>query len=152
MENTTHIKNEPEKLTLSPASEGYFKEISNWGMFFAILGFVGVGLLFLASLFVGLIFSFVKNPAMPGITGVILTVVYFAMAIVYLFPIIYLYRFSNMVKTGIIKRDESQMEEGFRNLKSHFKFIGILTIVIIVLYAFIAVAMVFTGALQEFWV
>ena len=144
-------KKYPEKLTISTASEIYFKEISNWGMFFSILGFVGVGIIFLASIFIGFLFAFIDIPGMPGQTGVILAIVYFAMAVVLLFPVVYLFRFSNMVKVGIIKRDEAQIEEGIRNLKLHFKFIGILSIVIILLYFLIAVALIFTGTLNDFW-
>jgi hypothetical protein len=53
---------------------------------------------------------------------------------VYFFPIYYLYKFASMARSGIQGRDGSQISGALHYLKSHYKFVGILTIVGIALY------------------
>ncbi len=152
MENITKPIERENLLTISKESEVHLRETSNWAMFFSILGFIFVGIMIIGSLFFSMVFSFINTPGVPGYTGIVIAVVYFIMGIVYLFPILYLYRFSNMVKTAIIKKNQEQLDMGLKNLKSHYKFIGILTIIIFAIYILIAVGMLFTGAVNNFWV
>lgn len=55
------------------------------------------------------------------------------------------------MKDAIEKRNESSLETAFKNFKSHFKYVGILTIIMIILYIVMAVIMALSGALQTFW-
>ena len=65
------------------------------------------------------------------------------MAIIYFFPILYLYKFSSSIKNGILNSSSDQLDLAFRNLKSHYKFMGILVIVMLAFYAFaLLIAMV----------
>jgi hypothetical protein len=43
---------ELEQLTITSAAKGFLKETAKWCKFLSILGFVGLGLLFLSSFFI----------------------------------------------------------------------------------------------------
>jgi uncharacterized membrane protein len=59
---------------------------------------------------------------------------YIGIAVLYLFPVTYLYRFSNRMRAGLLAIDQNLVTNAFGNLKSLFKFMGIMTIVILVIY------------------
>ncbi len=58
-----------------------------------------------------------------------------AIAALYYFPTTYLYRFSVSIKRGIEEHNFYDVTNGFENLKSLFKFMGILLIVTMIIYA-----------------
>jgi hypothetical protein len=58
-----------------------------------------------------------------------LTFFYIVIAIVYFFPIYYLFKFSEDLKFALEMGHEEQLTSAFRWLKSHYKFIGILLII-----------------------
>lgn len=126
-------------LMLNDYIKGYIIEISKWAKFLSILGFIGLGFMMIASiimLFAGSMidsYSNSSNPLGAGIVGII----YLVMAALYFFPILYLFKSSVSLKNGILSNDEMTLTDGFQNLKSHYKFIGIFTIVIISLYILI---------------
>jgi len=98
-----------------------------------------MGLLALMGLFFMIGMSVMKSltdiPFNPGFFGII----YIIMAIIYYFPVTYLYNFSNKIKQGIMNLNQQAMTDGFGNLKSMFKFMGILTIVMLSIYALVLV-------------
>ena len=69
-------------------------------------------------------------------------VLYIVMALVYLFPILYLYRFSAGIRQALYKNNQEHLVSAFTNLKSHYKSIGIIMIVFLCLYPIMLVAMV----------
>lgn len=122
-----------------------FKEISTWTYFLSIIGFVGIGLL----LVVGLIISFAMGGMNPyaelGMDMAYFGLVYIVLAVVYFFPVLYLFNFSRKVKSAINSKNNDTLIDAFSNLKSHYKFVGILSIAIIGLYVLIFVIAVIAG-------
>jgi hypothetical protein len=124
-------------------------ETSKWAKFLAIIGYIGMGLLLL----LGIVF-FVGFSAFSSVSGVgfpmrIMGLVYVLLAVAYYFPLKYLYNFSSKIKQGVNVADQQTVTTGFENLKSLFKFMGILTIVVLSIYVLIIIIMVpvaiFTG-------
>lgn len=117
----------------------YLLQTSKWGKFLAIMGYIGVGLLVLVALFMligGSMFNEIAGTEFPtGLFGAS----YFLLAALYFIPVSYLYRFSVQMKHGLMISDVNEITSGFRNLKSLYKFFGILTIVLISLYALIII-------------
>jgi hypothetical protein len=109
-------------------------ETGGWAMFLAILGFIMMGFLVLVGLFMGVIFSNLPAENSLPFSGSVFTVFYILIAAVYAIPIYYLFKFAGMVRQGVEQRDSSKVSGSFSYLKSHYKFIGILTIVGIILY------------------
>lgn len=141
LENT-QVEN---KLEVTDIIKSALLETAKWTKFLAILGFVGIGLMIVAAFFMGVVMSSVNSFNDYGTstnafdfigTGVI-SIIYIVMAVLYFFPVKYLFDFSNKVKTALQIQDQLLFNEAFTKLKSHYKFIGILTIVMIALYILI---------------
>src|SRR5690606_20325551 len=107
-------------------------ETAKWGNILAIIGYVAMGIMALASLVMIVAFSFIDmETAFPMW---ILGIVYLVFAGIYYIPVTYLYRFSNQMKLAVHRNDEKLYTTGFENLKSLFKFFGIFTLVLLGLY------------------
>ncbi|NEM96531.1 DUF5362 family protein [Pontibacter burrus] len=125
----------PQGLNLNLASEDFLKNTAKWGKFLAIVGFVGVGFMVLVGVFAGATFGTAMSQFGGGAAGgAFFTFFYLLFAALYFFPVLYLYRFSDKMQDGLRMQNEELVTESFRNLKSLFKFMGILTIVIIGFY------------------
>jgi len=117
---------------LNEKSKQFLSETAKWTKFISIIGFIGIGLMVIASLFMGTYMSgFGGQSPFPPI---LITIVYIAMAALYSFPVLYLYRFSDKMKNALANEDEDGYTSAFENLKSHYKVIGILTAVFLGLY------------------
>jgi len=138
MENTVSSEN---VISCNDEIKGYLLESSKWCKFLAIMGYVGMGLCSLLGLLMmsGLSFldAIYKGKPLFG-----LGLMYIIIAVVYYFPTTYLYKFSERIKQGLQSNNESIVTEGFSNLKKLCKFTGIMTIVIISLYALALVILV----------
>lgn len=109
-------------------------EAGGWANFLAILGFIMMGFLVLAGIFMGAVFSNLPAENTLPFSGGVFTIIYILIAAVYFFPIYYLFKFATMARNGIQVRDSSQVSGALHYLKSHYKFVGILTIAAIALY------------------
>jgi hypothetical protein len=126
---------ELEQLTITSAAKGFLKETAKWCKFLSILGFVGLGLLFLSSFFISSVYSNLPQAAaMPFNLGIVMTVVYILIIAIYIFPLYYLYQFSLKLKKALLSKDEKILADAFEMLKSHYKFIGVFTIIMLSIY------------------
>ena len=141
MENNLHVEN-GENLVIDWRSKEFLKETAKWTKFLAILGFVGIGLMVLGSLV--MLFapsSLMSNGDFPFGGKIFMMLLYLAFAVLYYFPISYLYQFSENTKKAIENNDNNAVRDAFEFLKSHYKFMGILTIILLSFYAI----MIFIG-------
>lgn len=124
-----------KKITKSMEIDGSMMSVLNecrkWTKFLAICGFVGIGILILMGIFMGTIFSSVLEtmPQSKPFPTVTMSITYIIMSIVMFFPILYLFNFSTKMKTALYSSDQEALYEAFNNLKRHFKFIGIIIII-----------------------
>jgi flagellar motor component MotA len=100
--------------------------------FLAIVGFCMIGLLVIGAIFAGSMFS-AMGADMP-VPGFFITFMYLLLALFYFFPIYYLFKFAKHIRLAIVSKSTSDLESALENLKSHYKFIGILMIVILSIY------------------
>lgn len=141
MENNLHVQND-KNLVIDWRSKEFLKETAKWTKFLAILGFIGVGFMVLGS--ISILFSsssFMSNDAFPFGGRIFMMLLYLAFAVLYYFPISYLYQFSENTKKAIENNDNNAIRDAFEFLKSHYKFMGILTIILLSFYAI----MIFIG-------
>lgn len=141
MEDNSHVEN-GENLVIDWRSKEFLKETAKWTKFLAILGFVGIGLMVLGSLV--MLFapsSLMSNGDFPFGGKIFMMLLYLAFAVLYYFPISYLYQFSENTKKAIENNDNNAIRDAFEFLKSHYKFMGILTIILLAFYAI----MIFIG-------
>lgn len=130
--------------SLSSTSKQALLTASKWAKFLSIMGFIGIGFMVLGALIfmISLTASsgeFGKVPA--GLIGFI----YLIFAGINFFPVYYLLQFSNKIRAGIDNSDNMSVEEGFVNLKSLLKFMGITTIVVISIYILIFIVAFITA-------
>jgi hypothetical protein len=126
----------PTELKLNNQAIDFLKETAKWANFLAIMGFIGIGLLVIIALFAGTLFgSLPESNAYAEVGSGLIMLVYLLMAVLYIFPVLYLYRFADKMKTALARNDEDILSDALMNLKSHYKFIGILTIVMLAFYA-----------------
>lgn len=142
METTTETNN---SVFIDELSADYLLECSKWGRFLGILGFILTGLMVLGGLSFSTFFSTMET-AMPDETKMpfnvgFMGIFYVLGALIYFFPSLYLYRFATKTKRALPSFDQSEMTEAFKNLKSMFKFVGVFTLVILILYGVILVGM-----------
>lgn len=124
------------------------REAAKWGKFLGIMGFIFCGLLVIIGFFAGTIFSRAFSQMggdMKMGMGSFMTIIYILIAILYFFPCLYLFNFSTKMQRALQENDQGSLADSFKNLKSCFKFLGIMTIVILAFYV-LAIIVAIAGA------
>jgi hypothetical protein len=132
-------------LQLDQTSINYLNEASRWSRFLSILGFIYCGLMLLGGVFVGSIMSRLPgingdNSAMQMMSSGVFGFIFFCGALIMFFPTLFLYNFSTKIRKAFRNNDQSVLSESFKNLKSFFKFYGIIAIIGLSFYALAIVA------------
>ena len=129
-----------EQLTINTASKMFLKETAKWAFFLSIMGFIGIAFLILLGVFSGVIFKAIPQAGqIPSNGSLILTITCLSVAFLYSFPVYYLVRFSNKMKSALASKDDEILAGAFEVLKSHYKFIGVFTIITLSLYALLII-------------
>ena len=121
----------------------YLLNSTKWARFLAIVGMVTAILIAITAFFTGTIMSTLsavqQSSPMPAGIGVMLTIFYLAGAILYFIPCLFLYRFAKRTRTALESSSREQLLSGMDHLNRFFKFVGILTLIylIIVVLAFV---------------
>ena len=104
-----------EQMSLSDISLGYLKETAKWARFMAILGFIGIGFMVLGGLIMmsfgsamGSIQSDANavgfNQQVNPISPFWMALIYLVFAVLYYFPVNYLYRFAKKCVTQWMRK------------------------------------------------
>lgn len=129
------------ELQFNESAKGFLKEAAKWAYFLSILGYIGIGFLVLIAVFAGSIFAKVGsvNPGMGALAGMgwLVSAMYIIMAAIYFFPIYYINQFASKSKLALQTNDSQTLATSFEYLKSHYKFFGIISMVIIGLYVIV---------------
>lgn len=115
-----------------------------WVRFLSVLGFIGLALMILAGLA-----SLVMAASTGNFSGpqVIPMVGIFFMSLIQFPALLFLSRYASRIKNLVVSGHPQDLEDAIAAQKSFWKYLGILTIVIIILYILIFVgALVFAGA------
>lgn len=139
MENNYYENESRRDLQVNDIVKDYLLETAKWAKLIAIVGFVSLGLMVIMGLFMGTIMGTLaamspEAAEISGLGGGFLAIFYIGMALIYFVPIKYLYDFSSKVKKAIQITDQNLFNEAMMKLKSHYKFIGILMLIMIILY------------------
>lgn len=112
----------------------YLRETARWAKFLAILGFIGCACMVLLALFAGSLIAgslglMGGGAYASGYLGGMITVIYLLVALVMFFPCLYLYNFASRMQAALRSNDQEQLTKSFRNLKSCYRYMGILTLI-----------------------
>jgi hypothetical protein len=116
---------------------------AKWTKYLSILGFVGIGLY--ALIFIFLLFAVaVAGPRASAemIPALIIIPIFIGL---YIAPVISLYKFSSKTIEGVQFMNKEILLHAFDQLRSHFRYVGILTIVMIGLYVLIIILAIVAG-------
>ncbi|MDX2361181.1 MAG: DUF5362 family protein [Crocinitomicaceae bacterium] len=145
----TNFSSSDEDMRITAAAKDFLAISAKWANFLAIVGFVMLGILVIGALFmVGAAAQYSGYGGGPSLG--LLAVVYLLMAVLYFFPTYYLYLFAKKIKVGLQSSSEEDVTLGFENLKSMFKFMGILMIVVLSLYALMFLMAIAAGSASMF--
>ncbi|WP_405566133.1 DUF5362 family protein [Polaribacter sp. Asnod6-C07] len=127
-----------EQIVLTTRSKTFLREISKWAFFFSIIGFIGIAFLLIGAILIGTVYAPMLNmiaqqQGAPSISmGIMIT--YLVMGLLYFMPVFYLFKFSRKMKLALANKNDEILADALESLKSHYKFIGVLTIIMISLY------------------
>ena len=127
MKNSEINSQSNDSILINDEIREYLKETAEWGKFLAILGFIGLGLMeipIIARFFLNVFTGNVYGSGYFKFLGVNILCVLF-----YFYQINCLYKFSVEINKGLNSKDQELFTSGFKNLKSLFKFQGIVIIV-----------------------
>ena len=60
-----------------------------------------------------------------------MAVLYIIIALIYFFPCLFLFRFATKTKAALAANDQEVLNASFQNLKASFRYVGIITIVLL---------------------
>lgn len=136
------------ELSIDHESIQHLTETARWGKFLAIVGFITCGLMVILSFFMGSILgstAFSNYPGYSGDTsramgllgGTFIAAIYIVVAAVYFFPCLFLYNFSVRLRAALRTNDQLKLNQSLKNQKLLFRYMGIVAIVTISIYAMV---------------
>jgi hypothetical protein len=131
---------DPFELQFTSQIKDFLRETAKWATFLAILGFIFEALYFLIGIFYMAMGSTIfQGAGIPGMAGMgalfpIIGGVIVVMAVIFIFPFMYLLRFASNTKAALSENNTEKLTKAFENLKSHYKFWGIFFIIVVSFY------------------
>ena len=138
------------KFNLNDLAIAALRESGKWCMFLSVIGFIFIGLMLFGGIIATVALNAIPttdaygssmgmNPfmAIKGYLGGL----YIVFALVYFFPVYYLFNYAKGIKVAIESGNSDVLTNALVNLKSHHKFLGIFTIVTIALYIIIIICL-----------
>jgi hypothetical protein len=119
------------------------------------VGFVVVGCLVIGAFFAGTFLNYMnrqqmngnaENPYNSSAFSIGMAIYFLLIALLYFFPSLYLFQFANKTRLALHNNEQIDFTAAFSRLKSFFKFFGILTAVILVLYGGAMIMLMVFGA------
>jgi hypothetical protein len=150
MENFDNLEPQMVTLEVTENSKNYLKTTAAWSKFLAIIYFIGIGFMVLCALMMIPMGAFLNSYTSTPIPFSLMGLFYLAIAVVIFFPALYLFRFSKKTQHAFTTQDTLELEDAFKNMKSYWKFTGIIMIVAlalcVIVIPFVAIAAFAAGA------
>lgn len=127
---------EKTEIIIDEKSLRYLNTARRWAMFLAVTGFIFLGILIIAGALAGTFMSVFRThkPLEGGIPGWIMIALFIILAVLYFFPVSFLFRFAKHAGNTIETRNRNDLNKAMRSLRSFFVYTGILLIAILALY------------------
>lgn len=139
---------ESGKIEIGPDTLNNLNATWKWTMFLSVFGFIFLGLM----IGIGLVTStfltaFKTSDTNLGIPETLVIIIFILTAVIYFFPVFFLFRFSKNIRDAIQKTNNRKLARAFRNLRIYFAYIGIMIIAGLCIYF---VALIAAGASMSF--
>lgn len=126
-------------LSIDPLTKAHLSETARWARFLAIVGMISLALMILFGLIYSIWISSMVDSMQNQVgfqpraysTGLAAgsAFVFILMAVVGFFPLLYMLRFANQMRTALYGNDQESLNASFQNLKRYFRYLGIITII-----------------------
>ena len=126
---------ENRKIEIEDETLRHLNATRKWAMFLAIIGFIFLGVMIVIGLIAGtFLTAFNSGEKGLGIPESLMFLPVLLLAVIYFFPVLFLFRFSKHTSHAIQTLDKVEFHKAIKNLKYYFTYIGILIIIILALY------------------
>lgn len=140
-------------LHFDPVSKSHLIDTAKWAKFLSISGMV-IMVLFIVAAIAGMSMSAFDQAydtqgtnLLASQMRMVMIFVSLIMGVITFFPLLFLLRFSNNMRTAVQTNDQEAMIEAFLNMKRYFRYLGILFIIVLAFYAIVfTIALVGTAA------
>lgn len=126
-------------LTIDQVTKTNLYETAKWARFLAIVGFVFLVIMIISGVMVSITLSRFEGMSgsggFGGVAGPSVAMLYIIFAAIAFFPLLYTLRFANRMQGALNGNDQALLNASFQNLKVCFRYLGIITIISIVLFA-----------------
>ncbi len=148
--NQSYEQNQPtargsfNNLEIDQSGKYNLAEAAKWAKFMGIIGMIMVVLMILGGLaFMTIGSQMLDSAQIPGlpVEGAAFGIIYIIIAALYFYPTWTLLKFGTQTRLGIKNENQAQFNEGLSSLKNCFKFVGILTVIVIAIYVLAMVAL-----------
>jgi hypothetical protein len=146
MEQQNYLSDAGLELRIDDETARNFREGSGWAQFLAILGLVmmGFGVIVLLFSLVG-ISALDRNASAIMIWPLLFAIIMFGL---FFFPMYYLLQYALKVRRALSTYNQEEFTNAIGQLRSHYKFMGIVAIVIISLYILMFIIIGISAATQ----
>jgi hypothetical protein len=136
MENKFEDGFDDDQNILTDQAFRYLDAGARWARFLAIVGYVSIGLMVMAALFILVAGVSFRGRGMysSDVPLGLMSFAYIIAAVLYFFPVHYLYTFASKAREAFIRRDAKTLETAMRFMNLHYQFLGILMIIALSLY------------------
>ena len=139
---------DPPKIEIGQETLNNLSTTRRWRMFIAVSGFIILGLIIALGLITGTFLStFNNSDTTPGIPDLLLLAIVLAAAVIYFFPVFFLFRFSKHASNAVADLNSEELLKAFKYLKRYFVYLGILLIIVIACYI---AGLILEGTAMEF--
>ena len=132
------------KLTENKDFYNSLDKIIYWSKLFAVLFIIGGAFIALIAIVI-LVLGSDMDLGFEASERIAIFIFYGILAAIYIIPGIWLLNFSSKSRKGLNENDENLFVEGFVNLGNYYKFWGILTVIMLIIYALIIAFTIISG-------
>ncbi len=125
-------------------------ETSRWANVLSIIGFIGLGFLLIFGLLVGTVMNNINTPVFSSFSSGLVSAFYLLLAGIYFMPVLYLFRFASRMKFAIREMNQEALNDAFKNMRSLFRFLGMMTIAIVCVYVLILISVIMFSLFRSY--
>lgn len=134
LDSGIHTDSDFHSTKIGDTDREYLNSAGGWAKFMAIVGFVGSGITAIVGIIMFISLSRVSSRYGSGMINPAVSLLYLIIAGLYFLPCLYLFNFGAKIQQTCRQEDGYTTSQAFNNLRLCFRFMGIMTIVIISIY------------------
>ncbi len=134
-------------LVVDDQLKSYIRNTVKWAKFLAVVGFVITAFIVIMAFSMGSLMTTLSQiESIPRFGGTVaITIFYLIIALLYFIPCLFLYRFAKRTREAVDGDSQEQLLSGFDHLNRFFKFVGILTLIYLIIMALVVIAVIAGG-------